>query len=88
MWLMSNIFITRAIDCIDTYAHMGGDAAAHISHAKDAAMVRLLNKTDVDGVYVLGHAVVDWQGERWVCQSVLPGIFSRKLGEKDDVEVE
>ena len=81
---MSNIFITRAIDCIDTYAHVGGDAAAHISHAKDAAMVKLLNKTDVDGLYLLGHAVIDWQGERWVCQSVLPGIFSRKLGEKEE----
>jgi protein TIF31 len=85
MWLVSNIFITRAIDCIDTYAHLGGDDAAYISHAKDAAGVKLLNKLDVDGLYLLGHTVVDWQGERWVCQSMLPGIFSRR---KEDDAVE
>lgn len=78
MWLASNIFVTKAIDSIDAYAHIGGDAAAHVSHAKDASGVRLLNRLDVDGVYLLGHTVVDWQGDRWVCQSVLPGIFSRR----------
>lgn len=77
MWLSSNIFVTKAIDSIDAYAHLGGDAAAHVSHAKDAEGVRLLNRLDVDGVNLLGHTVIDWQGERWVCQSVLPGIFSR-----------
>jgi protein TIF31 len=77
MWLTSNIFITKAIDSIDAYSHLGGDAAAHVSHAKDAEGVRLLNRLDVDGVNLLGHTVIDWQGERWVCQSVLPGIFSR-----------
>lgn len=78
MWLASNIFVTKAIDSIDAYAHIGGDAAAHVSHAKDAEGVRLLNRLDVDGAYLLGHTVVDWQGDRWVCQSVLPGIFARR----------
>ncbi|TXT10661.1 hypothetical protein VHUM_02166 [Vanrija humicola] len=78
MWLHANIFVTKAIDSIDAYSHLGGDAAAHVSHAKDAEGVRLLNRLDVDGAYLLGHTVVDWQGERWVCQSVLPGIFARR----------
>lgn len=78
MWLASNIFVTKAIDSIDAYAHLGGDAAAHVSHAKDAEGVKLLNRLDVDGAYLLGHTVIDWQGDRWVCQSVLPGIFSRR----------
>lgn len=89
MWLTSNIFVTKAIDSIDAYAHIGGDAAAHVSHAKDAAGVRLLNRLDIDGAYLLGHTIVDWQGDRWVCQSVLPGIFSRRepaaeAGEKEE----
>ena len=84
MWLTSNIFITKAIDSIDTYSHLGGDEAAHVSHSKDAAGVRLLNKLDVEGVHLLGHTVIDWQGDRWVCQSMLPGIFSRR---KEDDEV-
>jgi protein TIF31 len=84
MWLMSNIFITRAIDCIDIYTHLGGDAAAWVSHAKDAAGVRILNKIDTDGIHLLGHTVVDWGGERWVCQTMLPGIFSRRIGDDEE----
>ena len=84
MYLISNIFITKAVDSISAYAHLGGDAAAHVSHAKDAAGVKVLNKLDIDGISLLGHTVVDWVGERWICQSMLPGIFSRR---PDDIEV-
>lgn len=83
MFLASNIFITKAVDSIAAYSHVGGDAAAHVSHAKDAAGVKLLNKLDIDGAHLLGHTVVDWAGERWVCQSMLPGIFSRSRVEED-----
>ncbi|GMK54172.1 hypothetical protein CspeluHIS016_0107580 [Cutaneotrichosporon spelunceum] len=88
MWLISNIFVTKAVDSIGAYSHVGGDAAAHVSHAKDADGVRLLNRLDVDGANVLGHTVVDWQGDRWICQSVLPGIFSRREPEADEEEAE
>lgn len=77
MWLVSNIFVTKAVDSIDAYAHLGGDAAAFASHGKDAEGVRLLNKIDIEGLHTLGHTVIDWLGVRWVCQSVLPGIFVR-----------
>ena len=87
MWLYSNIFVTKAVDSIEAYAHLGGDAAAFISHAKDAAGVKILHKLDVDGIHLLGHTVVDWQGERWVCQSTLPGIFGRRKDEEDWVKV-
>lgn len=84
MWLVSNIFVTKAVDSIGAYSHVGGDAAAHVSHAKDAEGVRLLNRLDVDGANVLGHTIVDWQGDRWICQSVLPGIFSRREPEAEE----
>lgn len=86
MWLVSNIFVTKAVDSIGAYSHVGGDAAAHVSHAKDAEGVRLLNRLDVDGANVLGHTVVDWQGDRWICQSVLPGIFSRREPGAEEAE--
>ena len=88
MWLANNIFFTKGVNSVDAYTHLGGDEAARISHAKDAAGVRLLNRMDVDNVYLLGHTVVDWQGERWVCQSVLPGIFSRRRDDADEQEVD
>lgn len=88
MWLANNIFYTKGVNSVDAYTHLGGDEAARISHAKDAAGVKLLNRLDVDNVYLLGHTVVDWQGERWVCQSVLPGIFSRRREDAEDEQAE
>ncbi|KAJ9099776.1 hypothetical protein QFC21_003774 [Naganishia friedmannii] len=78
MFLAGNIFFTKGVNSVDAYTHLGGDEAARVSHGKDAQGVRALNKLDVDGLYLLGHTIVDWQGERWVCQSVLPGIFTRR----------
>ncbi|OCF45309.1 protein TIF31 [Kwoniella heveanensis CBS 569] len=87
MYLQSNIFITQGdSDALDAYSHLGGDAAMRISHGKDAAGVKLLNKLDVDGVYMLGHTIVDWQGKRWICQSILPGIFSNRRKEDEEEE--
>ncbi|KIR50673.1 protein TIF31 [Cryptococcus gattii Ru294] len=90
MYLQSNIFITQGdSDALDTYAHLGGDAAMRISHGKDAAGVKLLNKIDADGLYLLGHTIVDWQGRRWICQSILPGIFSnRRAVEEEKAQAE
>ena len=88
MWMYSNIFVTKAVDSIDAYSHLGGDAAAFVSHSKDAAGVKLLHKLDIDGASLLGHTVVDWQGERWVCQSIMPGIFTRRKDEEDWVKVD
>ncbi|KAJ9091576.1 hypothetical protein QFC19_009032 [Naganishia cerealis] len=85
MFLAGNIFFTKGVNSVDAYTHLGGDEAARVSHGKDAVGVKALNKLDVEGVYLLGHTIVDWQGERWVCQSVLPGIFTRR---RDDPTVE
>jgi protein TIF31 len=55
---------------------------------KDANGVKILHKLDIDGASLLGHTVVDWQGERWVCQSIMPGIFTRRKDDEDWVKVE
>lgn len=78
MWLHRNIFFTKGLDSIDSFSHLGADEAAHVACGKDVAGIRALNQIDVNGACLLGHTVVDWAGERWVCQSFLPGIFRRK----------
>ena len=83
MFFYHNILFTKGCDSIESFSHLGGDAAAHAASGKDAAGIRALNQLDVDGVCCLGHTVVDWAGERWVCQTYLPGIFSKRLGEDD-----
>lgn len=84
MYMANNIFFTKGNNSVDAYTHLGGDIAAYVTHGKDAAGVKLLNRLDLDNVFLLGHAIIDWQGERWICQSVLPGIFSRRRDEPEE----
>lgn len=88
MFFYHNILFTKGCDSIDSFSHLGGDAAAHAASGKDAAGIKALNQLDVEGVCCLGHTVVDWAGERWVCQTYLPGIFSKRLGVDEENKTE
>ncbi|CBQ73413.1 related to CLU1-translation initiation factor eIF3 [Sporisorium reilianum SRZ2] len=78
MFIVNNLFISKGADGVDLYPHMGGDEAAHVAVGKDIQGVKTLNSLDVAGLYLLGTIVVDWKGERWVAQSVVPGLFRRR----------
>ncbi|WFD33129.1 Intracellular distribution of mitochondria [Malassezia sp. CBS 17886] len=75
MYLFNNLFVSRGIDGVDVYPYLGGDEAAHAAVAKDVAGVRAFSALDEPGLSLLGTAVVDWLGERWVVQSIVPGLF-------------
>ena len=81
MFLFNNLFVTRGIDSVGMYDYLGGDAAAHVAVGKDVQGVRTLGVLDVEGVGLLGTVVVDWLGERWVVQTVLPGLFRQVAAE-------
>ncbi|KAJ1738522.1 Intracellular distribution of mitochondria, partial [Coemansia sp. RSA 1821] len=78
MYLRDNIFYSKGFDGRETFAELGGDAAAHVATGKDITGVRLLNQLDVEGLNTLGSVVVDYRGVRVVAQSVVPGIFRRQ----------
>ncbi|KAJ2848641.1 Intracellular distribution of mitochondria [Coemansia brasiliensis] len=78
MYLRDNIFYSKGFDGRETFADLGGDAAAHVATGKDITGVRLLNQLDVEGLNTLGSMVVDYRGVRVVAQSVVPGIFRRQ----------
>ncbi|GAC97604.1 hypothetical protein PHSY_005190 [Pseudozyma hubeiensis SY62] len=82
MFIVNNLFISKGADGVELYPHMGGDEAAHVAVGKDVQGVKTLNSLDVGGLCLLGTIVVDWKGERWVAQSVVPGLFRRR----DDAE--
>ena len=75
MYLYNNLFVTRGTDSVDMYRFLGGDAAAHVAVGKDLQGVRRLGNLDIEGLSLLGTVVIDWLGERWVVQTVLPGLF-------------
>lgn len=83
MFIVNNLFISKGVDGVDLYPHMGGDEAAHVAVSKDVQGIRCLNNLDVEGICLLGTVVIDWMGERWVAQSVVPGLFRRRDDEFD-----
>ena len=86
MFIVNNLFISKGADGVDLYPHMGGDEAAHVAVGKDIQGVKTLNSLDVNGLCLLGTIVVDWKGERWVAQSVVPGLFRRRDDADDQLE--
>ncbi|KAJ1848086.1 Intracellular distribution of mitochondria, partial [Coemansia sp. RSA 2703] len=78
MFLRDNIFYSKGFDGRETFAELGGDAAAHVATGKDITGVRLLNQLDIEGLHTLGSVVIDYCGVRVVAQSVVPGIFRRQ----------
>ena len=78
MFIVNNLFISKGVDGVDIYPHMGGDEAAHVAVSKDVQGIKCLNNLDVEGICLLGTVVIDWKGERWVAQSVVPGLFRRR----------
>ncbi|PKI82767.1 Intracellular distribution of mitochondria [Malassezia vespertilionis] len=75
MYLFNNLFISKGLDGVHVYDSAGGDEAAHVAVSKDVQGVRMVSAADPQGISLLGTIVVDWLGERWVVQSIVPGLF-------------
>ncbi|GAA5879898.1 hypothetical protein JCM8547_005313 [Rhodosporidiobolus lusitaniae] len=74
-YLHSNLLFTKAEDATGLYTDMGGSEASRYTAGKDLKGIELLEKLDVDGLSVMQTVLVDFCGERWVVQSVIPGLF-------------
>ena len=75
MYLFNNLFLSRGSDGAELYPQLGGDEAARVAVRKDVQGISLLNTLSPERLCMLGTVVVDWMGERWVAQSVVPGLF-------------
>jgi len=74
--LHNNIFFSRAVDPgPDTFKILQGDAAARKSASRDASNTGTLHRLDVPGLHTLATVLVEYLGQRIVCQSVVPGIL-------------
>ncbi|ODV82800.1 hypothetical protein CANARDRAFT_30523 [[Candida] arabinofermentans NRRL YB-2248] len=77
IYLRNGIFYSLAVDGAGQFNSIGGNEAARASVTRDLNGVKYLNRLDVDGVYHLCTAVVDYCGKRIVCQTPVPGIFNQ-----------
>lgn len=76
IFLRNNIFYSFGVNATGAHDATGGDEAARYCFAKDLATVKLLNRIDISGVYNLLTCIVDFLGERIICQAPVPGVFS------------
>ena len=81
-----NVFLSLGADGVGIFGADGGDAAARVAVGRDAGGVRLVNQLDLDGLFTPGTAIVDYLGQRVVCQSIVPGIFKPRDAGDHQVE--
>lgn len=81
IFLRNNIFYSFGVNATGAHDNTGGDEAARYCFAKDLATVKLLNRVDISGVCNLLTCIVDYLGERIICQAPVPGVFSDQTDE-------
>lgn len=77
MFIWNNIFFSFGFDVRDHYKDVGGDAAAYAAPSNDLHGVRAYSSLNLDGLYTLATAVIDYKGFRVTAQSIIPGILER-----------
>ncbi|CAH2449199.1 eIF3 component of unknown function [Komagataella phaffii CBS 7435] len=83
IFLRNGIFYSLAVDGVGQFAKTGGDEAARAATNRDLASIRYLNRLDVSNVCHLCTAIVDYCGQRVLCQTPVPGIFTGVASDTD-----
>lgn len=76
IYLKNGVFYSFSVDATGAFENTGDDEAARYAASKDLAGVRILNHIDADGIHNLVTCIVDYLGERIICQAPVPGIFN------------
>ena len=73
-FIHQNIIFVPAEDSNQAMAHLGGEEAIRVTVAKDINMINHLNLLDIRGLHTPGTVILDYLGERWTAQAILPGL--------------
>jgi protein TIF31 len=94
MWHYNNIFVSLGgEDVLHSFEKEGGGEASRVAVGKDVVGVDRVNaimesyppENESDtGLCTLGTVVVDYLGERFVAQSIVPGIFQQSTEKPDE----
>lgn len=79
IFLRNNVFYSFGVNATGAHDLTGGDEAARYCFGKDIAAVKLMNRIDAAGVSNLLSCVVDFLGERVICQAPVPGVFADQV---------
>ncbi|KAJ3106143.1 hypothetical protein HDU97_006960 [Phlyctochytrium planicorne] len=78
MYIYGGIFFSHGNDQRESYERFGGAAAAHAAVGKDIDGISAVSGLDIEGLFTLGTAVVDYKGHRFVAQTIIPGILKKQ----------
>jgi protein TIF31 len=85
-FIHNNLLFTKAEDSIGLYSHgLGGNEASRYAAGKDLKGIELLERLDVDGLSVMQTVLVDYQGSRWIVQTLIPGLFKAGRDEAEEL---
>lgn len=75
VWVYNGIFFSLVNDRRGLLATSGGYDGAYKFAGVDLRAVKMVNDSGVDEIHPLLTCLVDYAGERYVCQGVIPGIL-------------
>ena len=73
--MFNQIFFSLAVDARGQYEGVDGDATANKMSGHDIKGLREVQRADIEGIHVLATCLVDYCGQRVVCQALIPGIL-------------
>jgi len=78
MFIYNNLFFSYALDGRDMYKDWGGDRTSYTATNNDLKGVIAYNNANIDGLYTLLTAIIDYRGFRLVSQGIIPGLLHRE----------
>jgi protein TIF31 len=69
-----HIFLSQGYDGREVLVNLGGEAACHVAYGRDIDGIERVE--GIEGIHTLGTVLVDYCGNRIVCQSIVPGILN------------
>ena len=75
VYIYNNIFISKAIDAKDSFKLCNGDEATRKMSAHDIHNQMIINSVPSTGLNTALQCYVDYLGDRFICQSIIPDIL-------------
>ena len=75
VYLYNNIFFSRPVDVRETFKVAVGNEVSRKFAGHDLKNQKIIQSLNVDGLHTVLTALVDFHGQRWIGQSVIPGIL-------------
>lgn len=76
VFVYNGIFMSRAIDSKETFKLCKGDEASRKAAAQDLQNQKLIQTLDIKGLSSVLNTIIDYKGERYIGQTIIPGILS------------